>query len=174
MRACLLLIKRVSKNRASLAGLGFFLLLSLGVLGLRAAEKTSSSSASSVPKPASADSDAGPGLAQSEPAPRDLKEVNARKVGQIHSLTGMVRIDRSGRTYRALVASPLTPTDVVETQAGAEARLVMKDFAVVVLLEKTRFKVAEYPRDPRPNSEGPSRKMELSEGKIRVQVPKQR
>lgn len=153
--------------------LGFSLNVCLGFSKVQAAEKAPSPSASSSSRPESSASEANQELASPEPAPRDLQEVKARKVGQINSLKGMVRIDRSGRVYRALVASPLTPSDVVETQAGAEARLVMKDFAVVVLSEKTRFKVSEYPQNTRSNPVlGRSRKMELSEGKIQVQVPK--
>ncbi len=103
-------------------------------------------------------------LAQS---PSKAQQIASITVGMINSVTGKVIIEREGKPFAAKVGSPVTPTDVVETAAGAEAKIVMKDRTVLVVLPKTRFAVKNY------SLKTPSqRALQLLEGKLKVTVEK--
>lgn len=89
-------------------------------------------------------------------------------LGLINSISGDVRVIRSGKTYAAKIGSPLSQQDVVTTGKNSSAKIIMADKSIVVLQPESELKLSNF-QTRSPNTKAKT-EFELPQGSVRFKV----
>lgn len=64
--------------------------------------------------------------------------------GHFTSVRGDVKLTRAGKTTFAYAKMPVEAKDVIQTGAGAEAKLLFQDESTITIAQNTQFRIDEF------------------------------